>query len=123
MKNDKNKVMDKVMLLMIRANGLDVPGPVPFVNEFVKSNSSEEAQDAWQNIQIELGTLDDKDIETIVRAICMRYFKLSHVVLNLPDIIRLDTKETIAYLVDHSEYQMSADEIDPEKIFGSVFDD
>jgi hypothetical protein len=123
MKNNINKVTDKVMLLMIKANGLDVPGPVPFVNEFVKLNSSEEAQDAWQNIQIELGTLDDKDIETIVRAICMRYFKLSHVVLNLPDTIRLDTMETIGYLLDHSEYRISADEIDPEKIFDSVFDD
>ena len=122
-KNKNRETMDKIMLVMLRANGLDVPGPVPFVNEFVKTNLSESAQDAWQNIQIELGTLDNKDIETIVRAICMKYFKISHAALNLPETIRWDTKETLSYLSDHSEYQMSSDEIDHEKIFGSIFDD
>lgn len=119
---DKSKLMEKVMLTMLRANGLDVPTPSPCVDGFIKKNSSEKAQDVWQNIQIELNGLNTSDIEVLVRAICMKYFKLSHALTKLSSQIRDDTKMTLNYVMENPKYKMSSDEIDPEQILEDIFE-
>ena len=118
---NKSEVVEKVMLMMLKANGLDVPAPVPCVDEFVRKNSSKTAQDAWQNMQIELNGINTSDIEVLVRAMCMKYFKLSHALIKIPTQIREDTKVTIDYVMENPRYKMSSDEIDPEEIFGDIF--
>ena len=118
---NRSEVMEKVMLMMLKANGLDVPAPAPCVDEFVKKNASETAQDAWQNMQIELSGINVSDIEVLIRAMCMRYFKLSHALIEVPAHIREDTKVTIDYVMENPKYKMSQDEIDPEEIFGDIF--
>ena len=119
---NKAEVMEKVMLTMLRANGLDVPTPSPCVDGFVEKNSSKKAQDVWQNIQIELNGLNTSDIEVLVRAMCMKYFKLSHALTKLSSQIRDDTKVTLNYVMENPKYKMSADEIDPEQILGDIFE-
>ena len=123
-KKEFQGMLVKFMEMSLKHSKINVPQPLPLVEEKAKQRLSTDDLIAWKQIMREWSKVSEEGKKVISKLLVINAYDLVEV-LNLHRSIVDETRDTPDYIKDHPEFEKSDDEIRGESVvddFKGLFD-
>lgn len=123
-KKEFQGMLVKFMEMSLKHSKINVPQPLPLVEEKAKQRLGTDDLIAWKQIMREWSKVSEEGKKVISKLLVINAYDLIEV-LNFHKSVVEETKDTPDYLKDHPEFEKSDDEIRGESVvddFKGLFD-
>ena len=101
--------LSELIKLSMTVSGSNECAPFPFVDKVAKESLSPSGYDAWTNILVALANVSREERVKIAKLLIHHNTKLWDIVEISPTQLRLETADTVKFLIDNPEFKNPMD--------------
>ncbi len=101
--------LSELVKLSMTVSGSNECAPFPFVDKVAKESLSPSGYDAWTNILVALAGVSREERVKIAKLLIHHNTKVWDIVEIIPTELRLETADTVKFLIDNPEFKNPMD--------------